>query len=102
MASSSEPQVWDTFVRKPGDLKLGVEVPLVLRDLKSGRTKYGIRHVVGVVHEGERLGDKLVVRTVVGLVVPKTYTVDIKRELAQEIPGTPYRDFYQALAQAAE
>jgi hypothetical protein len=102
MASSSEPQVWDTFVRKPGDLKLGTEVPLVLRDLKPGRRKYGIRHVVGVVHEGEGPGDGLVVRTVVGVVVPKTYTIEIKREMPQEIPGTPYRDFYQALAKAAE
>lgn len=102
MASSSEPQIWDTFIRKPGDLELGAEVPLVLRDLKSGRTKYGIRHVMGVVHEGEGAGDQLLVRTVVGLVVPKTYTVEIKRALAQEIPGTPYRDFYRALAKAAE
>ena len=102
MASSSDAQVWDTFVRKPGALELDVEVPLVLRDLKSGRTKYGIRHVVGVVREGDGSGDKLLVRTVVGWLVPKTYTVEIKRELPQEIPGTPYRDFYQALAQAAE
>lgn len=102
MASSSEPQVWDTFVRKPGALAPGTEVPLVLRDLKPGRTKYGIRHVVGVVHEGKGAGDRLVVRTVVGVVVPTTYTVEIKREMPQEIPGTPYRDFYQALARAAE
>jgi len=102
MASSSERQVWDTFVRKPGDLKLGDEGPLVLRDLKAGRTKYGLRHVVGVVHEGEGPGDRLLVRTVVGLVVPKTYTVEIKQVMPQEIPGTPYRDFFQALAKAVE
>jgi hypothetical protein len=102
MASNSEPQTWDTFVRKPADLTLGTEVPLVLRNLRSGRTKYGLKHVVAVIHEGEGPGDKLLVRTIVGVALPNAYTVEIKRELPQEIPGTPYRDFYQSLAKAAD
>ena len=102
MASSSEPAVWDTFVRRPGDIKYGVEAPLVLRDLRPGRGKYGLRHVVGVVHEGDGPGDRLVVRTVVGVVLPGSYTVEIVREMPQEIAGTPYRDFYAALQRAAE
>lgn len=102
MASSSEPQVWDTFVRRPADLKPGVETPLVLRDLRAGRGKYGLRHVVGIVHQGGDPGDELLVRTVVGVVLPEPYTVEIVREMPQEIAGTPYRDFYQALQQAAE
>jgi len=102
MASSNESHVWDTFVRKPGDLELNTEVPLVLRDLKPGRTKYGIRHVVGIVREGDGPGDRLLVRTVVGVPLPDRYVVEIRRELPQEVPGTPYRDFYQALARTAE
>jgi hypothetical protein len=102
MASNSESQTWDTFVRRPADLRLGTEVPLVLRNLRPGRTKYGLRHVVAVIHEGEGAGDRLLVRTVVGVALPNTYTVQIKKELPQEIPGTPYRDFYQALAKAVE
>ncbi len=101
MASSSEP-AWDTFVRRPGDLKYGGEAPLVLRDLRPGRGKYGLRHVVGIVREGDGPGDRLVVRTVVGVVLPGSYTVEIVRELPQEIAGTPYQDFYGALQRAAE
>ena len=102
MASRSEPPVWDTFVRRPGDVRCGVEAPMVLRDLRPGRGKYGLRHVVGVVHEDGGLGDKLLVRTVVGVALPVAYTVEILRDLPQEIAGTPYRDFYAALQQAAE
>ncbi len=102
MASSSEPPVWDTFVRRPGDLKCGVETPLVLRDLRPGRGKYGLSHVVGIVHEGDGPCDGLVVRTVVGVVLPGSYTVEIVREMPREIAGTPYRDFYGALQRAAE
>lgn len=102
MASNSEPQIWDTFVRRPADLRIGTEVPLVLRDLRAGRTKYRIRHVVGIVREDEGPGDELLVRTVVGVALAKTYRVEIKRALPQEIPGTPYRDFFLALARTTE
>ena len=101
MASRSEPPAWDTFVRRPGDVRCGVETPLVLRDLRPGRGKYGLRHVVGIVHEGGGPGDALTVRTVVGVVLPGSYTVEIVREMPQEIAGTPYRDFYAALERAA-
>lgn len=101
MASSGEPRAWDTFVRRPGDLRTGVEAPLVLRDLRPGRGKYGLRHVVGIVHEGRGPGDRLSVRTVVGVTLPEAYTVEIVRELPQEIAGAPYRDFYGALQRAA-
>ncbi len=102
MASSSEPPAWDTFVRRPADVTCGVETPLVLRDLRPGRAKYGLRHVVGVVHEGGGPGDPLAVRTVVGVALPGAYTVEIVRHLPQEIAGTPYQDFYAALRQAAK
>ncbi len=102
MASSSDAPVWDTFVRRPGDVRCGVETPMVLRDLRPGRGKYGLRHVVGVVREGGGPGDGLVVRTVVGVVLPGSYTVEIVREMPQEIAGIPYRDFYAALQRAAE
>ena len=101
MASSSEAAAWDTFVRRPVDIRCGVEVPLVLRDLSPGRSKYGLRHVVGIVHENAGPGDRLVVRTVVGVELPGAYTVEIVREMPQEIAGTPYQDFYAALQRAA-
>ncbi|MCY4486926.1 MAG: hypothetical protein OXF11_07390 [Deltaproteobacteria bacterium] len=102
MASSSEAPAWDTFVRRPGDVRCGVETPLVLRDLTPGRAKYGLRHVLGVVHENGGPGDPLTVRTVVGIALPVAYTVEIVRDLPQEIAGTPYQDFYAALQRAAE
>lgn len=102
MASSSNGPVWDTFVRRPGDIRCGVEAPLVLRDLRPGRGKYGLRHVVGIVRENAGPGDRLVVRTVVGVELPGAYTVEIVREMPQEIAGTPYQDFYGALQRAAE
>ena len=101
MASRSEAPVWDTFVRRPGDLRCGVEAPMVLRDLRPGRGKYGLRHVVGIVHDNGGPGDGLLVRTVVGVELPGAYTVEIVREMPQEIAGTPYRDFYAALERAA-
>ena len=101
MASSSDAPVWDTFIRRPGDIRYGEESPLVLRDLRPGRGKYGIRHVVGIVREGGG-GEGLVIRTVVGVELPGCYTVEIVREMPQEIAGTPYRDFYAALRRAAE
>lgn len=101
MASSSDAPVWDTFVRRPGDLRYGVETPLVLRDLRPGRGKYGLRHVTGVVHEDGGPGERLLVRTVVGVELPGNHTVEIVRHLPQEIAGTPYRDFYAALQRAA-
>ena len=101
MASRSEAPAWDTFVRRPGDLRCGVEAPMVLRDLGPGRGKYRLRHVVGIVHENGGPGDGLLVRTVVGVELPGDYTVEIVREMPQEIAGTPYRDFYAALERAA-
>ena len=101
MASSSEAAAWDTFVRRPGDLRCGVKAPLVLRDLRPGRGKYALRHVVGIVRDGDGHGDPLVIRTVVGVELPGAYTVEIVREMPQEIAGTPYQDFYAALQRAA-
>lgn len=104
MASKNEKQIWETFVRRPGDLKEGVETPMALRDLRAGRNKYQMRHVVAVVRRRapETAGlDELHVRTVVGVLLPETYAIKILRDLPMEIPGTPYRDFYEALKKAA-
>jgi hypothetical protein len=104
MASKTEPRIWETFVRRPGDLKEGVEVPMVLRDLTPGRRKYQMRHVVAVLdrnpHEAPSI-DRLRVRTVVGVLLEETWGVQIVRELPTELPGKPYHDFYQALREAA-
>ena len=102
MASGSDRKVWETFLRRPNDLKEAGEVPLVLRDLTPGRKKYRMRHVVAVVTRKPEEGlDVLRVRTVVGVLLPETWGINIIRELPIEVPGAPYRDFYQALKAAA-
>ena len=103
MASKTEKQVWETFVRRPGDLKEGEEVPMVLRDLSPGRKKYQMRHVVAVVSRSvKEAADLLRVRTVVGVELPETWGIKIIRALPLELPGRPYEDFYKALRAAAE
>jgi hypothetical protein len=104
MVSKSEQRVWETFVRRPGDIKEGVETPMVLRDLRPGRKKYQMRHVIAVVRRQtpETAGtDELRIRTVVGVLLPETYMINILRDLPMELPGTPYHDFYDALKRAA-
>ena len=104
MASKTEPQIWETFVRRPSDLKEGVEVPMVLRDLTPGRTKYRMRHVVAILSRNPRETpslDQLRVRTVVGVLLEETWGLRIVRDLPTELPGKPYHDFYQALREAA-
>lgn len=102
MASKTEKQVWETFVRRPGDLKEGDEISMALRDLTPGRKKYRMRHVVATLRRDARESmDLLRVRTVVGVQLPETWGVRILRDLPIEIQGKPYRDFYQALKAAA-
>lgn len=100
MASRNEQKVWETFLRRPDDLKEGREIPLVLRDLTAGRQKYCMRHVVAVLSRKpkdlERM-DQLQVRTVVGLLLPERWGVRIVRELPIELAGKPYHDFFAAL-----
>jgi hypothetical protein len=104
MALKTEKQIWETFVRRPGDLKEGVEAPLVIRDLCQGRKKYRMRHVIAVLsrnaHDGAEM-DLLRVRTVVGVLLNESWGIKIIRELPIELPGKPYQDFYQALKTAS-
>ena len=107
MASKTEPRLWETFLRRPGDLKEGVETPMALRDLTPGKNKYRMRHVVAVAtrraaDEASSSMDRLQVRTVVGVLLPEAWSVRIVRDLPIELPGRPYRDFFSALAQAAK
>jgi hypothetical protein len=104
MASRIDKQIWETFVRRPGDLNDGVEMPMVLRDLTPGREKYRLRHVVAVASRDPQAAasmDLLRVRTVVGVLLDETWGVRIVRELPIELPGRPYHDFYEALRNAA-
>jgi hypothetical protein len=104
MALKTEDRIWETFVRRPADLKPGVESPMVLRDLGPGRKKYQMRHVIAVVspRTPDTVGvDQLRVRTVVGVLLPETYGIKIVRDLPIELPGEPYDDFYEALKRAA-
>lgn len=104
MASKTENQVWETFIRHPGDLKEDTEMPMVLRDLSPGRKKYQMRHVVAVVtRNAEKMAatDRLRIRTIVGVLLPETWSVKIIRDLPVELPGQPYHNFYEALAKVA-
>ncbi|MDP6559480.1 MAG: phenylphosphate carboxylase subunit gamma [Candidatus Binatia bacterium] len=105
MASSSERQVWETFVRRLGELKEGIEIALVLRDLTPGPKKYQMRHVVAVVNRDPSEMDlmhTLKVRTVVGVLLPDSWGVKVVRDLPIELDGKPYGDFYQALKAAVD
>ena len=104
MASKSEKQTWETFVRRPGDLKEAIETPMVLRDLTPGKKKYQMRHVVAAVsRKPEDLAsmDILRVRTVVGVLLSETWGIRILKDLPRELPGRPYHDFYEALRKAS-
>lgn len=102
MASKTDRQTWETFVRRPGDLREGIETPMVLRDLTPGKHKYRMRHVVAVLSRDPReTEDLLRVRTVVGVLLPETWGLKIIRALPTELPGRPYHDFYDALRRAA-
>ena len=103
MASTSERRTWETFVRKPSELKEGVELPLVLRDLSPGRKKYSMRHVVATLSRDPQdfpQMDSLYVRTVVGVRLPETWWINILRYLPIELPGKPYHDFFASLNDA--
>jgi hypothetical protein len=109
MASSADiHQIWETFLRQPEDLERlrdGAEVPLVVRDLTPGRRKYQLKHVVAVLSRHSRATahlDELRVRTVVGVLLPEVWSMRIVRELPVELPGTPYRHFFESLRSAAE
>ena len=100
MASKTEKQGWETFLRRPGDLKEGIEIPMVLRDLTPGKKKYQMRHVVAVASrkpEDMASMDILRVRTVVGVLLSETWGISILKDLPVELPGRPYHDFYEAL-----
>jgi hypothetical protein len=105
MASKTEKQVWETFVRRPADLadlKEGEEIAMVLRDLSPGRKKYQMCHVVAIVSPSvDETADLLRVRTVVGVQLGETWGIKIIRELPIEAPGRPYEDFYKALKASA-
>lgn len=94
---------FETFVREAGDLRPGEETALALRDLAPGRRKYLARHVVGVVTREPAAGSQpLLVRSVVGNVVPGEWHVRVIRPLPQRLPGRPYGDVYEALRRALE
>ena len=104
MASKTEKQTWETFVRRPGDLKEAIEMPMVLRNLTPGKRKYQMRHVVAAVSrrpEDMSSMDILHVRTVVGVLLSEIWGIRILKDLPVELPGRPYHDFYEALRKAA-
>lgn len=98
----NEPR-FETFVRDPADLRIGEEIPLVLRDLAPGRRKYLARHAVAIVsRQPSEDSVPLRVRSMVGNVVPGEWHVRIVRALPQRLPGVPYTDAFDALRRAFE
>lgn len=94
-------QGWETFVRRPEDLREGTEIPLIIRDLTPGAKKYALRHVIGILsRRTENVKEALWVRTVVGKLLPEPWGLKIIRELPIELPGTPYQDAYKAIRAA--
>ena len=76
---------------------------MALRDLRPGKKKYQMRHVIAVVsRKPEDMGsmDTLRVRTVVGVLLSETWGIRILKDLPTELPGRPYHDFYEALRKA--
>jgi hypothetical protein len=95
-----ERSVWETFVRNRDQLKEGVPIPLILVDLTPGPRKYGLRHAVVIIDRRPGAlpeGDTLWVRTPVGVRLSSPYAMRIVRELPSELPGTAYRDVFEAL-----
>jgi hypothetical protein len=105
MATINERDCWETFVRRPGELTEGAEIPLVIRDLRAGRKKYRMRHVVATISRDARelaRMDTLYVRTVVGVRLAEPWGIKILRDLPIEISGEPYQDFFAALRSAGK
>lgn len=98
-------RLWETFVRRPDELQEGVEIPMMIRDLTPGPRKYGVRHVVAQISRSPgALSDSepLWVRSTVGVRLDQPWAIKVLRELPLELPGEPYRDFYEALRRAGE
>ncbi|MDP2708256.1 MAG: hypothetical protein Q8O70_12255 [Burkholderiales bacterium] len=105
MSETGPGQIWETFVRSPEQLNEDVDIPLIIRDLTAGRTKYRMRHVVARISSAWQAiagGDILWVRTTVGVRLEHPWTIKVVRELPLELPGSPYRDVYEALKNAAK
>lgn len=105
MSETGPGQIWETFVRSPEQLEENAEIPLIIRDLTPGRTKYRMRHVVARIRAAPQApasGDTLWVRTTVGVRLEHSWTIKVVRELPLELPGLPYRDVYEALKNAAK
>jgi len=91
---------YQTFVRNIGDLRLGTQTLLVLRDLTAGRRKYFAQNVIAVVStEADPAGESrpLIVRSPVGNVFPGSWYVKILRTLPSRVPGTPYTSAFEAM-----
>lgn len=93
-------RVWETFVRNREQLKEGAPIPLILIDLTPGPRKYALRHAVVVIDRRPDAfpeGDRLWVRTPVGVRLSAPYAMRLVRELPSELPGVGYHDVFEAL-----
>lgn len=91
-----------TFVRSIEDLPEGKEAKLLIKDLTPGQRKYDGRYVKAILSrnpEQFEQGDKLWIRSKTGYLYPKAWAIRIIEELPEFVPGTPYQDIFEAIAQ---
>ena len=92
---------YEAFVRDRSRLLSGREQVMTLRDLAPGRRKYRGINVRAVVSSPPRPGEPtLRVRSVVGLIDPKPYSVRIVEELPETFEAVPYSDYFDAMEKA--
>jgi hypothetical protein len=93
-------QEWQTFVRRFSDLEEG-ERELFIKDLAEGKRKYDTKHVVAHVaksQHGMKGPHLLWVRGESGQRAQEPWYIDIKRELAEYVPGSPWDDLLEVMA----
>jgi len=87
---------YQTFITKSEDIPEGQEVELVIKDLTPGPRKYDGSRVKAVVYKSEKSitgGCTLYVRSEVGVLQPRLWTIKIIEELPDLIPSPPYSGY---------
>ena len=91
-----------TFVHSIADLPDGKTIKLVIKDLTPGPRKYDARYVQARLSKEPLEGDDVLwVRSRVGYLYPKSWSIKIIKELPEYVPGHPYMDIYEAVKQWA-
>ncbi len=87
---------YQTFLSNPQDIPEGQEIELIIKDLTPGPRKYDGMRVKAVIYKSSnkaREGDTLWVRSEVGVLNPRPWTIKIIEKLPDLIPIPPYSDY---------